>query len=88
MLSGIIFIFLGVINFKRYPWPRSQDLEGTLAMSYVINILRREDMIKWGSCVGFSPYFYTLDQTISTDIDFQIDFEFCEFIYNKRKKNI
>jgi len=87
-LKDYIFFNGKPLNFKPNPWPRSQDLEGTLAMSYVINILRREDMIKWGSCVGFSPYFYTLDQTISTDIDFQIDFEFCEFIYNKRKKNI
>ena len=76
------------LNFKPSPWPRSQDLKGTLAMSYVINILSRENMVKWGSCVGSAPYFYVLDQTISTDIDFQIDFDFCEYIYNRRKKNI
>jgi len=71
------------LNFVPYPWARSQDLEGVYCMSFVINILKREDMIRWGSCVGNNPEFYEIDQLTSWDIDFQIDFDFCEFVYKK-----
>ena len=40
------------VNFKPYPWPRSQDLKGLNSLTFVINILKRSDMIEWGSCVG------------------------------------
>lgn len=75
------------VNFKPNPWPRSQDLSGVCAISFVVNILRRGDMVKWGSCVGDRPYFYILDSVISTDIDFQWNFDFCEMIYKKNVNN-
>jgi len=72
------------VNFKPNPWPKSQDLSGVLEMTFVINILKRQDMVKWGSCVGSSPYFYHLSKIESWDIDFQEDFDFCEMVHNKR----
>ena len=72
------------VNFQPNPWPRSQDLTGLCAMSYVINILRRQDMIRRGSCVGQSPYFFYVDLVESMDIDFLEDFHFCEMIYKQR----
>jgi len=72
------------VNFKPNPWPKSQDLSGVLEMTFVINILKRQDMVKWGSCVGSSPFFYHLSKIDSWDIDFQEDFDFCEMVHNKR----
>lgn len=72
------------VNFKPYPWPRSQDLKGLCSLTFVINILKRVDMIEWGSCVGNSPYFYYMNKLDSWDIDTQEDFDFCEMIYSKR----
>ena len=72
------------LNFPRYPWPRSQDLEPVLVMSFVINILRQKDLVRWGSCVGESPYFFVLDPIESWDIDFQLDFDFCQMIYENK----
>ena len=72
------------VNFKPNPWPKSQNLTGVLEMTFVINILKRQDMVEWGSCVGGSPYFYNLSKTESWDIDFQEDFDFCEMMYNKK----
>jgi CMP-N-acetylneuraminic acid synthetase len=71
------------LNFKPNPWPKSQDLKGMLALSFVINILKRQDMVKWGSTVGSAPYFYMLDDVVSTDIDYQHDFDFCEMVYRR-----
>ena len=75
------------INFKPSPWPRSQDLNPLYSLSFVINLLTREQMIKWGSCVGNRPYFFIKDKLSSWDIDDMIDFKFCEFIYSKKKFN-
>ena len=73
------------INFKRSPWPRSQDLEPLISLPFVINILKKKDLIKWGSCVGKKPYFFILYSLTAKDIDTQEDFDFCEFAYNNRK---
>lgn len=73
------------INFKPTPWPRSQDLKPLISLPFVINILRRNDLIRRGSCVGKKPYFYILDPVTSTDIDQQHNFDFCEMIYNRKR---
>ena len=75
------------INFKRSPWPRSQDLKPLISLPFVINILKKKDLIKWGSCVGKKPYFFILDSKIAKDIDNQEDFDYCESVYSKRMKN-
>lgn len=71
------------INFKRTPWPRSQDLEPLISLPFAINILKRKDLFRWGSCVGKNPYFYILDPLKATDIDNYHNFIFCETMYKK-----
>ncbi len=73
------------INFNRTPWPRSQDLEPLISLPFVINILRRDKLIKWGSCVGKKPYFYILKNIEAKDIDNPDDFIFCETIFKNKK---
>ena len=53
-------------------------------MSFMINILPRQELINRGTCVGETPYFFLVDQVTSWDIDFQYDFDFCESIYLKK----
>ena len=72
------------LNFPRSPWPRSQDLEPLISLPFVINILKKNDLVKWGSCVGKNPFFYFLDSLIAKDIDNPTDFEFCETMYKKK----
>jgi len=73
------------INFKPNPWPKSQDLSDVCEMTFIINILKRKDMVDWGSCVGNSPYLHYINKIDSWDIDFQEDFDFCEMIYRNRQ---
>ena len=81
------FFFKGKpINFKRSPWPRSQDLEPLVSLPFVINILKTSNLIKWGSCVGKKPFFFKMNNLIATDIDTKDQFDFAEFIYNKIHK--
>jgi len=76
------------VNFKRSPWPRSQDLKPLLSLPFVINILKKKDLVKWGSCVGKKPYFYIVDPLKSTDIDDQHNFDFCETVYKKKTRKL
>ena len=76
------------LNFQPNPWPKSQDLEPLISLPFVINILKRKDMIRWGSCVGERPWFYIIDTIDAWDIDFQWDFDFCETVYRKRFEEI
>ena len=76
------------VNFKPNPWSKSQDLSGLYALSFVVMILKREDMMKWGSLVGNKPYFFELGKVTSMDVDFQEDFDFCEMIYKQRSSGI
>ena len=73
------------INFKRTPWPRSQDLEPLVSLPFAISILKRSDLIKWRSCVGRNPKFFFMDPVTATDIDEMHNFKFAEFIYNLKK---
>jgi len=75
------------LNFPPAPWPKSQDLTGTYAMSFIINILKRLDMVKWGSTVGSNPYLFECDYIDSIDVDWQHDFDFCEHLYKQRLEN-
>ena len=72
------------INFKRSPWPRSQDLRPLISLPFAISILKRKDMIKWGSCVGKKPFFYFLNSLVATDIDDQSSFKIAELLYKKK----
>jgi len=85
-LKEYVFYKNKPVNFAPYPWPKSQDLAGLISLTFVINILKRQDMVRWGSCVGDAPYFYILDDVISTDIDYQHDFDFCEMMYQRMQE--
>ncbi len=72
------------INFKRSPWPRSQDLQPLISLPFAISILKRKDMVKWGSCVGKKPFFYFLNSLVATDIDDQSSFKIAELLYKNK----
>lgn len=72
------------INFKRSPWPRSQDLKPLISLPFAISILKRKDMVKWGSCVGKKPFFYFLNPLVATDIDDQSSFKIAELLFKKK----
>lgn len=74
------------LNFIRTPWARSQDLVGLQSLSFAINILSRKNMIKWQSCVGKKPYLLEFPQLDSWDIDFNHDFNFCEYVFKNKNK--
>ena len=73
------------VNFKRYPWPRSQDLEPLVTLPFAISIIKRTNLVKWGSLVGSKPYFFYLNPLIAMDIDDKESFKIAEIIFEKNK---
>ncbi len=73
------------VNFKRYPWPRSQDLEPLVTLPFAISIIKRTDLVKWGSLVGSKPYFFFLNPIIAMDIDDKESFKLAELIFDRKK---
>tara|TARA_R110000796_G_scaffold147143_1_gene263962 strand:+ start:566 stop:1234 length:669 start_codon:yes stop_codon:yes gene_type:complete len=73
------------VNYCPKNAPNTQDLPDILKLTYGINIISRNDMIKLRNIVGNKPAFYLLEDEESIDIDTPLEFEFAEFLYNKNK---
>lgn len=72
------------LNFTIDPWQRSQDLTGTYAINFAINILSKKDMINRRSTVGERPYFFVINKSIAIDIDYMEDFILAEILYKSK----
>ena len=73
------------LNFTLDPWQRSQDLIGTFAINFAINILSKKNMINLRSTVGRKPYFFTIDKSMAIDIDYMEDFILAEILYKLKR---
>ena len=74
------------INYSLREQPRSQDLPDYYALNFAINIIAREKMIEYKNVVGYKPLIYGIDEVEGYDIDNPIDFDFCEYMYQRSKK--
>lgn len=74
------------INYTPSNAPNTQDLPDIVKLTYGINIISREKMIKCKNVVGDKPTFYLLEGEETVDIDTPLDFEFAEYLYKKNKK--
>lgn len=72
------------INYVLSNQPRSQDLPDIFALNFAINIIDRDKMIDCKNVVGYKPFIYNIDELEATDIDNQIDFDFAEYVYQKK----
>jgi|TARA_R110000796_G_scaffold68919_1_gene157578 CMP-N-acetylneuraminic acid synthetase len=71
------------INYDPQVAPNTQDLPDILGLTYGVNLLSRENMIKFKNVVGNNPSFYVVEGKEAIDIDNPLDFEFAEFLYKK-----
>ena len=72
------------INFDFNKAPNSQNLPDVIKLNFAINILSTKLMKKKASLIGDKPYFYKLKDDEGTDINTNNDFEFAEFLFNKK----
>lgn len=85
-LHEYIFFENKPLNFTRDPWMRSQDLKGTYAINFAINILKKENMISFRATFGEKPEFFVVPDGFGLDIDYMEDFLLAELIYKQRQE--
>lgn len=71
------------INYKLDYAPNSQDLPNYFAPTFGVIIANREAMLKSRNFICDNPYFYSISDEESIDIDTELDFEFAEFLFKK-----
>ena len=69
------------MNYDPNNAPNTQDLPDIVKLTYGINIISRENMIKFRNVVGKKPAFYVLEGEETVDIDTPLEFKFAEFLY-------
>ena len=71
------------INYDPTNSPNSQDLPNIYGISYGISIISKKLMIERKNVVGYSPFFYPLNEVEGVDIDTELEFEFAQYLYKK-----
>jgi len=72
------------LNYNSFKAPNSQDLpKNYFELTFGINIISRNRMIKLKNIVGRKPKFMVLSKLESTDIDDKIDFLAAQVLYKK-----
>ena len=77
------FLYLNgkALNYDPAHKPRSQDLPDIFVLNSALYIISRSLMIAKRDVVGDKPYFFTISQLESVDIDSELDFQIAEFLY-------
>jgi N-acylneuraminate cytidylyltransferase len=75
------------LNYDPYNSPNSQDLPTIYKITYGFGIIPKDLMIEKRNIMGDNPYFYELNEFESVDIDTELEFDFAELLYMKKKEN-
>lgn len=75
------------INYERDKQPNSQNLPNIYALNFGLNLISRENLIKYKNIVGLKPIFKIINGIEGLDIDTPLDFFLAEQIYHKIKKD-
>lgn len=73
------------LNFDPKHHPRTQDLPDIYMLNFALNIISRENMIRYRNVISPKHKFLQISDLESTDIDTELDFEVAELLF--RKKN-
>ena len=72
------------LNYNSLKAPNSQNLpKNYYELTFGLNIISRDKMIKLKNIVGNKPKFMILDKVESTDIDDEVDFFIAQALYKK-----
>lgn len=88
---GVVKEFLWLdnkpINYDIKNAPNSQDLPNIHKLNFGVNIVKREVILEQKNIIGRTPFFYEISEHEGIDIDYQIDFEFAQFLDSNKKTN-
>lgn len=71
------------INYERDKQPNSQNLPNIVALNFGLNLISRDNLIKFKNIVGFNPIFEIVQEIEGLDVDTPLDFFFAEQYYKE-----
>ena len=71
------------LNYDPSNQPRSQELPEIKALNFAVNVISKERMIQCKNIVSNNPYFLSISEEESIDIDTPYDFNIAEHLFNK-----
>ncbi|MGZ9163986.1 MAG: acylneuraminate cytidylyltransferase family protein [Anaerolineales bacterium] len=66
---------------------QTQDLPPIFEENSCLYIFARENLIKWHHRIGERPMMFEIDAEEAWDIDEELDFEICDFLLSRQKRN-
>lgn len=75
------------INYERDKQPNSQNLPDIYALNFGLNLISKENLIKFKNIVGVSPDFVLTSKLEGLDIDTPLDFFMAQQIFMKLKED-
>tara|TARA_B110000971_G_C19680871_1_gene351043 strand:- start:94 stop:360 length:267 start_codon:yes stop_codon:yes gene_type:complete len=82
MITSHILVKNKPLNYNPLSAPNSQDLPKDICcLTYEINIISKNNMIKFQNVVGKKPNFSPLDDIGCTDIDTNFVFNIAQYLY-------
>ena len=75
------------LNYNPAKAPNSQDLPDIVKLTFGVNMISKEEMLKRSNVVGKKPLFYNVDEVEAIDIDTRTDFDFAKFVYKNKIAN-
>ena len=76
------------LNYNPENQPRSQDLPDIYALNFAINVIAREDMIRYANVIAPSHHLLAVTETEAVDIDSMLDFRVAEYLFEMLKDEL
>lgn len=87
LIKEFLWLNNNPLNYKREKQPNSQDLPDIYALNFGLNLINRQNLIKYKNIVGHNPIFRITDEIEGLDIDTPLDFFIAEELYKKMQEN-
>ena len=84
LVKEFLYLHNRPLNYDPLQQTRSQDLPDIYALNYAVNVISRENMIRYKNIISPKHLFLSVTEEEAVDIDTEFDFEVAELLFRKR----
>ncbi len=85
VIKEFLYLNGNPINYDPRRQPRSQDLPDIFALNFAVNVIARDDMIKYKNIIAPRYVLLPIQEYEAVDIDTMLDFKIAEILFERRK---
>lgn len=83
LVKEFLYLDSRPLNYDPLHQPRSQDLPDIYALNFAVNVIAREDMLRFQNVIAPRNRLLCLSELEATDIDSELDFELAEYLFTQ-----